>query len=391
MPTPRPFTLFCAACYLLSLAYGATFLLNPLVHTFGAGEAEASQVFAVMMVSTLLAVLASGHALQSLGAARAIALGAASLVAASLGFAVVPGVGAALAACGVLLGIGWGLFYTVGPIMVAAMVEPARRTHCFALLSGSMLSGIGSAPLLGALAGRAGWPVQAVFACAGAAALLGGAYFWRLGADGQRPAGPVRLSVAASAAVLRSPARWSILLVGLGGAIFGTLGSFQTRYALDHGVDYSLFFMGFMGAAIACRLLVAGWVVKRPPLPTAALLTSLILLAVLLFARGVQGNASYLLAAALLGVGYGLNYSVINGLAASEAPPGLTAQALLLFSLAYFIGVFGFPALAGRLISHTGVHGMLLAVLAVALAVWLVSLGRWLGRLAGQPGPRTER
>lgn len=82
--------------------------------------------------------------------------------------------------------------------------------------------------------------------------------------------------------------------------------------------------------------------------------------------------------AALLGVGYGLNYSVINGLAANEAPPGLTAHALLLFSLSYFIGVFGFPFITGTLISSTGVKGMLLSVGLIALFAWALSVSRWL-------------
>ena len=178
--------------------------------------------------------------------------------------------------------------------------------------------------------------------------------------------------------MLRSRSAFSILLVGLGGAIFGGMGSFQTSYAASLGLDYSLFFIGFMGAAIACRLLVAGWVVKRNPFASSWLLTTLMLLAVLGFAGWVHDSVGYVLAAALLGVGYGLNYSVINGLAANEAPQGLTAQALLLFSLAYFIGVFGFPFIAGKLISQAGVQGMLASVAVIATAVWLVSGGRWL-------------
>ncbi|QXI25520.1 MFS transporter [Pseudomonas vanderleydeniana] len=377
---PR-FGLFCMASFLLSISYGATFLLSLLVRSFGAGEREAGQVFAVAMVSTLVAVLGSGHVLQRLGAPRSIALGAVFLVIASAGFAMVSGLGLALSACGFILGVGWGLFYTVGPIMVAAMVEPQRRTHCFALLSGSMLTGIGSGPLLGKLAAHAGLPVQAAFACAAVAALLGGLYFWRLGAREEtrmRSSERVQISLKATAQVLRSPSGLSILMVGLGGAVFGVMGSFQTSYAAGLGLDYSLFFIGFMGAAIACRLLVAKWVVQRNPFSASCVLTSLMLVAVLGFGEWVHDSLGYWLTAALLGVGYGLNYSVINGLAANEAPPGLTAQALLLFSLSYFIGVFGFPFIAGKLISHTGVQGMLWGVGVVAALVWMVSVGRWL-------------
>jgi len=379
MSAASRFTLFCIACFLLSISYGATFLLSLLVHSFGGNERDAGQVFAVAMASTLLAVIGSGHLMQRIGAARSVAVAALCLVAASLGFATVPGLGTALLACGVLLGIGWGIFYTVGPIMVAAMVEPARRTHCFALLSGSMLTGIGSGPLLGKLAALAGLPVQVAFFSAALAAALSGAYFWRLGSGQQaRPADPVHISLAATARVLRSRSAFSILLVGLGGAIFGGLGSFQTSYAASLGLDYSLFFIGFMGAAICCRLLVAGWVVKRNPFASSWVLTTLMLVAVLGFGQWVHGSVGYVLTAALLGVGYGLNYSVINGLAANEAPERLTAQALLLFSLAYFIGVFGFPFVAGKLIGQAGVQGMLVGVWVIAGLVWLVSGGRWL-------------
>ncbi|HDS1736772.1 MFS transporter [Pseudomonas sp. BP8] len=382
LPAQPRFGLFCVASFLLSIAYGATFLLSLLVSDFGGSERDAGQVFAVAMVSTLLAVLASGHVMQRLGAARCIALGAVCLVCASLGFALAPGLGLMLLGCGLLLGVGWGMFYTVGPIMVAAMVEPARRTHCFALLSGSMLAGIGSGPLAGSLAGYAGWPVQAAFACAAVAAALGGLYFWRLG-SGLRGAVPqpvdrVQISFAAAASVLRSPSALSIVMVGLGGAIFGGMGSFQTSYAASLGLDYVLFFVGFMGAAIGCRLLIAGWVVKRHPLATSAVLTTLMMIAVLGFGVWVHDSVSYLLTAALLGIGYGLNYSVINGLAANEAPPKLTAQALLLFSLGYFVGVFGFPFIAGKLISQAGVQGMLTSVGVIAGLVWVLSVGRWL-------------
>jgi len=94
----------------------------------------------------------------------------------------------------------------------------------------------------------------------------------------------------------------------------------------------------------------------------------------------VSGNYSYLLAAVTLGVGYGLTYSVINGLAANEAPAGTTSQALLLFSLAYFIGVFGFPLLAGKVIVEYGMPTLLMSVLAVALLNWLITVARLIWR-----------
>ena len=137
-----------------------------------------------------------------------------------------------------------------------------------------------------------------------------------------------------------------------------------------------------MGAAISGRMLVAGFVVKRDPFRASCLLSGLMLASIVMFGFVVDSSFSYVLAAAVLGIGYGLTYSVINGLAANEAPNGTTAQSLLLFSLSYFIGVFGFPLLAGKIIVEQGMATLLLTVLVVASLNWLITVGRLIWRRA---------
>ncbi|WP_085578100.1 MULTISPECIES: MFS transporter [unclassified Pseudomonas] len=378
----RLFGLFCLASYLLSLSYGATFLLSLLIGSRGGNEHDAGSVISAAMLSTFAAVLVSGHLSDWLGAARSIALFGLLLAAASLGFALTPGFGSLLLFFGLLLGLGWGVFYTLGPIIVASLVSPTQRAKYFALLSGSMMTGIGSGPLLGRAATALDWPVTSAFVLAAAASLIGAGLFWRLGArlNGSQATSAARISWRATAQVLGSRAVLPIIMVGLGGAVFGGLSSFQTSYAAGRSLDYSLFFIGFMSAAISSRLLIAGWVVKRDPLRASCLLSGLMLGSIVLFAFGVHSGAAYLLAALMLGVGYGLTYSVINGLAANEAPPGTMPQALLLFSLAYFIGVFGFPLLAGKIIVERGMPALLLTVLAVAALNWLITVARLLWR-----------
>lgn len=379
---PGPlFGLFCLGSYLLSLSYGSTFLLSLLISSRGGNEHDAGSVISAAMLSTFVAVIGSGHLSDWLGAARSVALFGCLLALASLGFALTPGFGDALLLFGLTLGLGWGVFYTLGPIIVAMLVEPAQRARYFALLSGSMMTGIGSGPLLGRLASALGYPVTSAFFIAAAASLLGVLIFWRLGARLSREpnhlgTSAARITWSGAARVLSSRALWPILMVGLGGCVFGGLSSFQTSYGPSRGVDYSLFFLGFMSAAIASRMLIAGFVVKRDPYRASCLLSGLMVVSILLFLFVVDSSTSYLLAAVILGVGYGLTYSVINGLAANEAPAGSTSRALLLFSLSYFVGVFGFPWLAGRIIVEAGIQALLFTVLAVALLNWLISLGR---------------
>lgn len=375
------FALFCLASYLLSLSYGSTFLLSLLIHSRGGNEHDAGSVISMAMLSTFVAVLVSGHLADLLGAARSIALLGVLLVVACLGFALAPGFGEGLMFFGLSLGLGWGVFYTLGPIIVAMLVEPAQRAKYFALLSGSMMTGIGSGPLLGRAASALDFSLTAAFHIAALASLVGVLIFWRLGrALSQHTAPAAKISWSATRKVLSSRAVFAIIMVGLGGCVFGGLSSFQTSYATLHGLDYSLFFLGFMSAAINSRLLIAGIVVKRDPYWAACVLSGLMLVSIFLFGFRVSGNYSYLLAAVTLGVGYGLTYSVINGLAANEAPAGTTSQALLLFSLAYFIGVFGFPLLAGKVIVEYGMPTLLMSVLAVALLNWLITVARLIWR-----------
>lgn len=375
------FALFCLASYLLSLSYGSTFLLSLLIHSRGGNEHDAGSVISMAMLSTFVAVLVSGHLADLLGAARSIALLGVLLVVACLGFALTPGFGEGLMFFGLSLGLGWGVFYTLGPIIVAMLVEPAQRAKYFALLSGSMMTGIGSGPLLGRAASALDFSLTAAFFIAALASLAGVVIFWRLGRELSQHAAPAsKISWSATRQVLSSKAVFAIIMVGLGGCVFGGLSSFQTSYAALHGLDYSLFFLGFMSAAITSRLLIAGIVVKRDPYWAACVLSGLMLVSIFLFGFRVSGNYSYLLAAVTLGVGYGLTYSVINGLAANEAPAGTTSQALLLFSLAYFIGVFGFPLLAGKVIVEYGMPTLLMSVLAVALLNWLITVARLIWR-----------
>ncbi|WP_460150872.1 MFS transporter [Pseudomonas sp. S3_A03] len=378
------FALFCLASFLLSLSYGSTFLLSLLIHARGGNEHDAGSVISTAMLSTFVAVLLCGHLADAWGAARAIAGMGGLLVVACLGFALAPGFGEGLMLFGLSLGLGWGVFYTLGPIIVAMLVEPQQRARYFALLSGSMMSGIGSGPLLGRAANAQGLPLTSAFYIAALASLLGVLVFWRLGTALKRhTTAPVsKISWAACRRVLSSRAVFAIVMVGLGGCVFGGLSSFQTSYAAAHGLDYSLFFAGFVSAAIASRLLIAGYVVKRDAYVAACALSGLMLGAILLFTFGVSGNASYLFAAVTLGVGYGLTYSVINGQVANEAPVGTTPQALLLFSLAYFVGVFGFPWLAGWIIVDFGLPALMLSVLTVAAGNWLISVARLAWRRA---------
>lgn len=380
--TTGTFIWLCVGGYLLATGYGVTFLIPLLVAQYGANEHDAGLIISMATLSTVAFVILSGHIADLMGTARALACAGMAVAISALGFAFGGSPGWPMLLAGLVLGIGWGVFYTLAPILVAAVIHPTRRTHFFALLSGSMMAGIGTGPIAGRFFTGMGLPLESAFIFAAVACIIGAAIYAALDPKLTRAGGAIRgnkINILTTIRVLRSKAIYPIVMVGLGGAMFGALSSFQTSYAAERGLDYSLFFFGFVAAVIVGRLLLSGKVVRREPHLTSFVLTSCIVAAIILLMIIETSALAYVAAAVLLGMGYGLTYSVINGLVANEAPGELIPQALLLFSLSYFIGVFGFPLFAGALIAEYGIQPMMLATLAITVlnaAIPLVRLFR---------------
>ena len=381
------FTLICFGAFFYAIAYGVTFLIPLLIGIRGGGEDFAGLIISAATVSTVLIVIFCGHITDRIGLTKSIMLSGGMLALSALGFAVTDSLGFMLIFYGFIFGIGWGVFYTLGPILIAAIIDQERRIKFFALLSGSMMTGIGTGPLLGRLVSYFDYPVEFAFGAATVTSIIGTVLFiyvyrkLRHNENMQRqPSNSI--SVASTLRIVRSNAIFPICMVGLGGVIFGGLSSFQTVYADYYQFDYSLFFIGFTLAVISCRLLVAGYVVKRDPLISSFILSTMIVLALFAFIGIDHGDhwAFYLTTSIVLGIGYGLIYSVINGQAANEAPANLVPQSLLLFSLSYFIGIFGSPYIVGKLITHSGLDAMLYLLLSAALLNNAITIFRLLRR-----------
>ena len=365
------FILLCFGGYLLSITYGVTFLIPLMVGERGGDEAFAGAIIATATISTVSSVVLSGHLADMLGLVRSVVVSAFFLALSMLGFFFSRGLGYDLLVYGFLLGVGWGIVYVLAPIVVAAIVKPARRIHFMALLSGCMMAGIGTGPLVGRLVSFFNLPIESAFLAAAAFGLTGSTLCFCLDRQLRKNRNIVpqvtRLSTRTFVRVVRSNSIFPIIMVGLGGCIFGGLSSFQTTYAQTFGFDYALYFVGFMLAAIGSRLLLVRYIVGYSPFWSSFFLTSMIVVSLLMFAVFTDSAFLYVLSAVVLGVSYGLTYSVINGLAANEAPEGLMPQALLLFGLSYCVGVFGFPLLAGGIIVRAGVIAMLYILLVVGL------------------------
>ena len=105
----------------------------------------------------------------------------------------------------------------------------------------------------------------------------------------------------------------------------------------------------------------------KSPYRTIAVLQYIMFGSVVLF-MVIGGNQMlYITVAVLFGIGYGVSYPILVAMAANDADTDLVPQTLQLFALTYFIGVFGFPLIAGWLIVEVGTTPLLILVALLAV------------------------
>jgi MFS family permease len=371
------------ASFLFGLGYGVSFLLPPLFASFGADEAAVGTVLGVAAVATLLAVLLAGHVADAIGRARAIAVGGLLLAGAHVGFGLAGSYGAHLWVYGVLLGIGWGLFYCLSQIIIALLIPAAERARYFLISHAFIMGGIGGGPIIWPLVARYGLPVAWAFFVVAVGTAVAAVLFFAVSralGEGHDRTSDAASSLTASAArrVLASEARYPIIMVGIGACVFAGFHAYQTSLAASAHVDYSLFFVVYTVTVVVFRVVLSGHMARLPLYAASAVLLVAMTAGSAIF-LGLDGNPGfYALAAFLLAIGYGITYALIKAIVANEAPPGLSAQAMQMFNLSYFVGIFGFPFLGGHLIVRLGTPALVAVMTGLAAVECLMALARHL-------------
>lgn len=366
------FTLFLVAVMLQGGAYGLTFMLPRLFSDFGADEKTVGAMLIVTAVTTLLSVYYSGHLSDRVGRVGALALACVSIAAALALYGLASSIGVMLVVASVLLGWGWGLTYALAPVVLTRLVRAEERVRYFALNSVFLMAGFGLSPVMAARIEGAGGSISAAFFITAGLCLISAAFFAiligpvRAHAVNPGPEATSRLSAAVVGDIFRSTARTPVIMVFLGASVFAGMNNFQTVFADDRGLSYADFFLYYTITVVIFRIALARFRGGSNPYLTIAVLQYIMAGSVFLFLYSGGSQTLYVLVAILFGIGYGASYPILAAMAANDADEALVPQTLQLFALTYFIGIFGFPLIAGWLIVDVGTSTLLALVVFLA-------------------------
>jgi MFS family permease len=291
-------------------------------------------------------------------------------------------VGAKLVVASLLLGFGWGLTYSLGPIVLTRLVGADERVRFFTLLSVFVMAGFGLSPVLASLLEGSGSSVRGAFYVTATLCVVSAVIFLVLDgpikahAINPRAEAPSRITIVALSCVLRSRALLPVIMVSLGASIFAGLNNFQTVFADARGLDYASFFLTYTITVVVFRLVLARFKGGKNPYLTIALLQYIMCLSIVVFIFSGSSLPLYLIVAVLFGVGYGVSYPILVAMAANDARDGLSAQTLQVFALTYFVGIFGFPLIAGWIIVEMGARPLLMLIAALAIVEATMALRR---------------
>jgi len=366
------FTLFYLAVFLQAGAYGLTFLLPPLFDEFGANEKVVGSMLFLTTISTLITVYYAGHLSDVLGRMRVLGIACLAISASLAAYGMTHTVGPVLYFASAAMGFGWGLTYALTSVVLTRLVRADERVRYFAVQSVALMAGFGLSPVMAAQMERAGFAMRDAFFLTAALCAIAALVFFalirpvRLHSEASGPETRSSLSPTTVFKIMGSPARLPVIMVCIGASVFAGMNNFQTVFAQERGLNYADYFLAYTVTVVVFRMVLARFKGGSNPYLTIAALQYIMCGSVVLFLSIGANVPLYLVTAFLFGIGYGVSYPILAAMAANDAPSEILPQTLQFFALTYFIGIFGFPLVAGWMIVELGSPALLTLITALA-------------------------
>ncbi|MGY4473451.1 MFS transporter [Bradyrhizobium sp. USDA 3364] len=372
----------------VAASYGSSFFLVDALRSAPQSASIAGTVISTGTVATILCSLVAGRIADLFGVMRTITVAAAVMAIAMICFAAAPAFMFLAYLGGLSLGIGWSIFYMLAPLQILERVRPAARVKYLTLLSGSQMLGIGLAVPLARTVVEIFGSYIAAYSLFAAACLVGAMLLELAGrALAQAPQikmAAVRLTFEDVREAFKSNTRYPIVMIGIGACVFSGLSTFQTLYASSRGQSADTFFIVFTLTAVFLRFAAAPVIGKVRLEWVAAFLVVCTMAGLFLLLMNARSAEIYILGTAMFALGYGLSYSTLNGMVVFIAGTDGTSLAVAsqVFTLSYFVGLFGFPYIAGQIVSALSFDDLLISMMmlvgsnGIVLAVQVFSTSR---------------
>lgn len=155
---------------------------------------------------------------------------------------------------GVLFGAGWGIIYTLGPIIISKLSSDSNRTNNFSYIAAFNMLGAGLSPVLVKYLDSHNISMYSIYYFACFLSLLAGFSFLFCGCDEKENFVHTKeLSRLSLKTIVSTKAIVPMVMVFLGACIFSSMMNFQALIANAKNLDFSYFYMSYTISVILCR------------------------------------------------------------------------------------------------------------------------------------------
>ena len=371
------FAVLLVTSVLLATCYGSTFMLADYLRLQGLEPTQAGSVISSGVIVTLICALFAGKLAERIGLIASLAIASVLMGLAMLSFSTAGKFFGVIYVGGILLGAGWAIFYILAPLIVINSVSSTARIKYLTYLSGAQMLGLGLSTPVGNLLVTYGINHQTIYIYLAILTIICPLLLIKISCIEKNISKSThRLTLSETIQVFTKSTLYPVMMILLLACIFSGLATFQSLYADTRGFDSSTFFIVFTFVTVVLRFGVASQLVKLPIYNLAIGLIILIVLSLMLLLFNKTNPILYIVSSVIFAIGYGLSYSTLNAIVVNTAEEHSlsTSSASQIFTLCYFVGIFGFPFIAGILIKIGTINSMLLMAILIALAALFIGV-----------------
>lgn len=361
--------------FLLAFAYGI-FLLMPLyVNSIGGNEVFSGKLLLVLGCATFVFIYITKMTMTPSNVNLMGIVGALLFALGAFCFSCDMHLSNRLFLYILIAGSGWGMCWNIAAYCLYCMLGEKNRVKEFSYLAAALILGQGIAPIIiKNLGGKVNF--HSSFMVATFVALLSALSFRLIHLEKPKDhdAQEAQRKGVNFLTILRTKAKYSLLMLFLGSCAFTVMVNFQATYAKATGLNFAIFYFCFTAAVVGSRVFISGYLVRFDRWKALIFFEMIFLLGTILFSFVIIAPVFYPIAAILFGIGYGLTYPLLQEITVHSTKKHFHKDAIAYFYIVYFIAVYGFPYIAGKIIVHAGYQTILLVLAFIILLEFIISI-----------------